>query len=162
MAKQTNKNEGTSAGTVAAVGAGVIALAAASYFFFGPEGKKNRHNLKGWMVKMKGEVIEKMEDAKDMSEAAYEKIVDAIAAKYAKAGKVSEAEIRLFAGLLKQQWKGIVKSHHKVAAVSATAKAMAHQEKKTAKTVVKTAKKEVKKVVAKSAPKKAPAKKKSQ
>lgn len=143
MTKQTKKNEGTSAGTVAAVGAGVIALAAASYFFFGPEGKKNRHNLKGWMVKMKGEVIEKMEDAKDMSEAAYEKIVDAIAAKYAKAGKVSEQEIRLFAGLLKQQWKGIVKSHNKTTAV-----------KKAAKTVAKKAVSEVKKVT-KAAPKKA-------
>jgi len=142
-AKQTKKDEG-STGTVVAVGAGVIALAAASYFFFGPEGKKNRNNLKGWMVKMKGEVIEKMEDAKDMSEAAYEKIVDAVAAKYAKAGKISEAEIRLFAGILKQQWKGIVQSHHKAAAV-----------KKAVKTVAKKVKTETKKVVKKAAPKKA-------
>lgn len=133
MAKQTKKNEGSSAGTVMAVGAGVVALAAASYFFFGPEGKKNRNNLKGWMVKMKGEIIEKMEDAKDMSEAAYEKIVDTVAAKYAKAGKISEAEIRLFAGILKQQWKGIVKAHNKAAAV-----------KGAAKKVVSAAKKEVK------------------
>jgi hypothetical protein len=136
MAKQTKHDE-SSTGTAVAVGAGVIALAAASYFFFGPEGKKNRHNLKGWMVKMKGEVIEKMEDAKDMSEAAYEKIVDAVAVKYAKAGKISESEIRLFAGLLKQQWAGIVKSHHKAAAVQ-----------KAAKVVVKKAKSEVKKVAA--------------
>ena len=148
MAKQKQKNGGSSAGTVAAVGAGVIAVAAASYFFFGPEGKKNRHSLKGWMIKMKGEVIEKMEDAKDVSEAAYEKIVDAVAAKYAKAGKVSEAEIRIFAAMLKQQWMGITKAHNKVVAV-----------KKAAKVVAKTVKKEVKKV-AKPAAKKAPAKKK--
>ncbi len=139
MAKAKNgsakKNEGTSAGTVVAVGAGVIALAAASYFFFGPDGKKNRNNLKGWMVKMKGEIIEKMEDAKDMTEAAYEKLVDTVALKYAKAGKVSEQEIRLFANVLKQQWKGIVKSHNKASAV-----------KKAAKTVVKTVKSEAKKV----------------
>ncbi|MEO5646545.1 MAG: hypothetical protein ABIO57_02120 [Candidatus Paceibacterota bacterium] len=133
MAKQTKKDEGSSTGTVVAVGAGVVALAAASYFFFGPEGKKNRNSLKGWMVKMKGEIIEKMEDAKDMSEAAYEKIVDAVAAKYAKAGKVSEAEIRLFAGILKQQWKGIVKAHNKTSAV-----------KGAVKKVVSAAKKEVK------------------
>lgn len=134
MKKQTNKNEGTSAGTIAAVGASVIAVAAASYFFFGPEGKKNRHALKGWMVKMKGEVIEKIEESKDMTEATYEKIVDAVAAKYAKAGKISEAEIRLFAGLLKQQWKGILKAHNKMAAV-----------KSSVKKVVATVKKEVKK-----------------
>lgn len=136
--KTAKKNEGSSTGTVVAVGAGVIALAAASYFFFGPEGKKNRHNLKGWMVKMKGEVIEKMEDAKDLTEAAYEKIVDTVAAKYAKVGKVSEQEIRLFASLLKQQWQGILKSHNKAAAV-----------KKAATTVAKTVKKEAKKKVAK-------------
>jgi hypothetical protein len=135
-AKQTKHDEG-STGTVVAVGAGVIALAAASYFFFGPEGKKNRNNLQGWMIKMKGEVIEKLEGAEHMTEAAYEKIVDAVAAKYAKAGKISESEIRIFAALLKQQWAGIVKSHHKAAAV-----------KKAAKAVVKTAKSEVKKVSA--------------
>lgn len=137
MAMKKQKNENSSTGTAMAVGAGVIALAAASYFFFGPEGKKNRHNLKGWMVKMKGEVIEKMENAEHMTEAAYEKIVDAVAVKYAKAGKISEAEIRLFAAMLKQQWKGIVKAHNKGAAVQ-----------KAAKTVTKTVKKEVKKAVA--------------
>ena len=51
-------------------------------------------------------------------------------------GKISEAEIRLFATMLKQQWKGIVKSHNKSAAV-----------KKAVKTVTKkvTTKKAVKK-----------------
>ena len=34
---------------------------------------------------MKGEVIEKIENAEHMTEAAYEKIVDAVAVKYAKA-----------------------------------------------------------------------------
>ncbi len=134
--KKQVKKDSSSTGTAVVVGAGVIALAAASYFFFGPEGKKNRHNLKGWMVKMKGEVIEKIENAEHMTEAAYEKIVDAVAVKYAKAGKISEAEIRLFATMLKQQWKGIVKSHNKSAAV-----------KKAVKTVTKkvTTKKAVKK-----------------
>ena len=142
--KQTKKEHGgSSVGTVAAVGASVIALAAASYFFFGPEGQKNRHALKGWMVKMKGEVIEKIEESKDMSEAAYAKIVDAVAMKYAKAGKISEAEIRIFADLLKQQWQGILKSHNKMAAA-----------KKAAKTVVKKVKTETKKVAKKKAVKK--------
>jgi membrane-associated HD superfamily phosphohydrolase len=133
MAKQIKNNESTSVGTIAAVGAGVIAVAAASYFFFGPEGKKNRHNLKGWMIKMKGEVIEKMEEAKDMTEAAYEKMVDAVAMKYAKAGKISEAEIRMFADMLKQQWKGIVKSHHKAAAAKTAVKTVAKKVKQEIK-----------------------------
>jgi hypothetical protein len=143
MAKNNTKKDG-SAGTAAAVGAGVLALAAASYFFFGPEGKKNRHSLRGWMVKMKGEVLEKMENAKEMTQPLYDKMVDTAAMKYAKAGRVSEKEVRVFADVLKQQWQGIVKSHNKAAAV-----------KKAAKVVVKKVKSEAKKVV-----KKAPAKKK--
>jgi hypothetical protein len=111
MKKNNNKeSSGVSAGAAVAIGAGVLALAAGSYYFFGPEGKKNRGKLKGWMIKMKGEVIEKMESAKDLSEAMYEKIVDSVAAKYAKAGKITEAEIRLFADSLKRQWKGISRS----------------------------------------------------
>src|SRR3954462_15246802 len=107
MEKKKTKNNNISAGTIAAVGAGVLALAAGSYYFFGPEGKKNRGKLKGWMIKMKGEIIEKMESTKDLTEAAYEKIVDAVASKYQKAGKLSEAEVRMFAEILKRQWKGI-------------------------------------------------------
>ncbi len=105
--KSVKKDSGISAGKVAALGAGVAALAAASYYFFGPEGKKNRDNLKSWMIKMKGEVIEKMESAKEVSEEVYNKIVDTVANKYAKAGKISEKEIIAFAQSLKSQWKGI-------------------------------------------------------
>jgi len=111
------KNDGVSAGKVAAVGAGVVALAAASYFFFGPEGKKNRNNLQGWMVKMKGEILEKMENVEDLTEDLYNKIVDAVSAKYVKAGKIGEAELRMFSDMLKSQWKGIIKAHAKTTGV---------------------------------------------
>ena len=136
-----------SAGSVAAVGAGVVALAAASYYFFGPEGKKNRHSLKGWMIKMKGEVIEKMEDAKDLTEEVYNKIVDAVVAKYTKAGKVSEMELRMFSDMLKSQWKGIVKSHNKSSDAAKKTPA------KKAKTAVKKVAAQVKKTVQKKASK---------
>lgn len=98
---------------IAALGAGVAALATASYYFFGPEGKKNRDNLKSWMIKMKGEIIEKMEAAKEVSEEVYSKIVDTVAKKYAKSGKVGEEEIIAFAEVLKSQWKGITKAYTK-------------------------------------------------
>ena len=111
--KKNTKNDGMSAGSVAAVGAGVVALAAASYYFFGPEGKKNRNSLKGWMIKMKGEIIEKMEGAEDLTEELYNKIVDTVAAKYVKAGKIGELELRMFSDMLKSQWKGITKAHAK-------------------------------------------------
>ncbi len=131
-----------SAGNVAAVGAGVVALAAASYYFFGPEGKKNRNNLKGWMIKMKGEIVEKMEDAKDLTEDVYGKIVDVVAAKYAKAGKVSEMEIRMFSDMLKAQWKGFSKGQKKSSpAKKSPAKKAKTAVKKVAAKVKKTAQK---------------------
>lgn len=126
MKKENGKknDKGVSVGTVAAIGAGVLALAAGSYYFFGPEGKKNRGKLKGWMIKMKGEIIEKMEDAKDLTESAYEKIVDVVATKYAKGAKVAESDVRAFADVLKRQWKGINKhaAPKKAAAKKAPAK----------------------------------------
>ena len=105
--KNGKKSTDISAGKVVALGAAAAALAAASYYFFGPEGKKNRDNLKSWMIKMKGEIVEKLESAKEVTEEAYNKIVDTVAKKYAKAGKISEKEIVAFAEILKSQWKGI-------------------------------------------------------
>lgn len=128
------KNDGVSAGKVVAVGAGVVALATASYFFFGPEGKKNRNSLKGWMVKMKGEIIEKIEGVEDLTEDLYNKIVDTVAAKYVKAGKIGEMELRMFSDMLKTQWKGIVKTHNKSAGTTTKTTV-----KKAVKTVAKKA-----------------------
>jgi hypothetical protein len=113
MKKTPSKKAGMSAGTVVAIGAGVLALAAGSYYFFGPEGKKNRGKLKGWMIKMKGEIVEKMEQAKDLSEEAYHAIVDKVGAAVAKTGKVAPEEIATFGAMLKRQWKGFAKNPKK-------------------------------------------------
>lgn len=102
--------KGMSAGKVVAIGASVAALAAASYYFFGPEGKKNQKTMKGWMIKMKGDVVDKMEDAKEVTEAVYNQIVDTVAAKYAKSGKSTAADVMGYVDILKKQWKGIAKS----------------------------------------------------
>lgn len=142
MKKEMNK-KGVSAGKVAAIGAGVAALAAASYYFFGPEGQKNRKSVKGWMIKMKGEIVDKMEDAQEVTEAVYHKIVDTVAANYLKGGKVASGEVALFADVLKRQWKGITKS-------------TGGAKKKVAKKAVKTA---AKKTPAKASAKKAAKKK---
>lgn len=108
--KQNTTKKGLSTGTIIGIGAGVVAAAAATYFFFGPEGKKNRGKLKGWMIRMKGEIIEKMENAKELSEQTYQKIVDAVAARYEKQGISKEAVVG-FAEMLKRQWKGFAKKH---------------------------------------------------
>lgn len=107
MKKDTKKILNMPTGTAAAIGAGMAALAAASYYFFGPDGKKNRTHLRGWMIKMKGEIVEKLEQAQEISEPLYRSIVDTAAAHYKKANKDNVAEIVAFAEMLKGQWKGI-------------------------------------------------------
>ncbi len=105
MATKKASSKGMTTKSKVAIGVGAVALAAATYYFFGPDGKKHRKTLKGWMIKMKGEVIEKMEQAKEMSQDAYNKIVDTVAAGYQKSG-IAEGDLRAFVANLKKQWKG--------------------------------------------------------
>ena len=47
MKKQNStKKKGMSTGAIIGIGASVAALGAASYYFFGPEGKKHQKNFK--------------------------------------------------------------------------------------------------------------------
>jgi hypothetical protein len=99
-----------SKGAIAAFGAGAIALAVSTYYFFGPEGKIHRTKASGWMIKMKGEIIEKIEEAGEMTEEGYNKIVDSVLATYVTAGKIAKPELQTFADNLKKQWKHILKT----------------------------------------------------
>lgn len=114
-AKKTTTNTGKKVGAVVATVVGVAATAAAAYMLFGPEGKKNRQKIKGWAVKMKGEVIEKMENMKEVTEPMFDKAVDQVSAKYAKMKGVSEAEVKAVVSELKKYWKHAVKDHGKKA-----------------------------------------------
>jgi hypothetical protein len=109
MKKQTS----SAAGKILALGASVAALGAATYYFFGAEGKKHQKNFKGWMIKMKADIIEKIEDAEEVTETLYHKIIDEVAVAYEKTGKVSKEEATLYADILKKQWKNIVASTKK-------------------------------------------------
>ena len=94
-------------------GLGIAGLAAAAlvggYFFYGKDGKKHRKNIKAWSIKAKGEVLEKLEKAKDLSEDVFHTTIDTIASKYAKSKDVSEDEINLFVKDLKKHLKDIKK-----------------------------------------------------
>jgi hypothetical protein len=107
--KTSTKTEITP-GALIALGAGVAALATTSYYFFGPKGKDHREHLKGWMIKMKGEIIDKIEDAKELTEPVYRDIIDSVVATYAATAKVSKEELHAFAERLKDQWQDIVLS----------------------------------------------------
>lgn len=101
-------------GKVIAAGVGVAAVSAAAYLLFGPEGKKNRKKIKGWAIKMKGEIIEKFEEAKEITEPVYHKIVDEISAKYAKTKGITEEEIKETVAELKKHWKALARDTKKL------------------------------------------------
>ncbi len=130
------KKVNSSKGKAVAVGAGVIAVAAATYFLFGPNGKKNRKSASGWMMKMKGEVIEQLEKLENITEPVYQKVVDKVAKTYAAKNKLDSTDLKAFAADLKKDWKGFAKGI-KMNSMQST--------KKAAKKVSKKAKKVAKK-----------------
>ncbi|MCK9393967.1 MAG: hypothetical protein WCX30_01785 [Candidatus Paceibacterota bacterium] len=89
------------------VGAGIASVAATAYFFLGSKGKKHQKHLKSWAIKMKGDVIEKIEEAKDVSMTSYHEIIDNIAAEYKKGENANQEEIDELAKDLKKHWKTI-------------------------------------------------------
>lgn len=107
--KQTTKKKGMSAKTVVGLGVGIAALSAATYLLFGPNGKKNQKIIKGWTVKMKGEIIEEFEKAKELTEPIYHNIIDKIQNKYAKIKGIDQEELRGVIEEIKKHWKGIQK-----------------------------------------------------
>ncbi|MEK7612427.1 MAG: hypothetical protein AAB407_03740 [Patescibacteria group bacterium] len=125
MPKKTTANGG---GNVALMGATLAGIAATAYFFLGPKGKKHQKQAKAWAIKMKGEVVEKLERAREVSEPIYHQIIDTVAAKYGEEKDANRNEIRELTEDLKKHWKtlsgkaGAVK--HKVVrgAKKATAK----------------------------------------
>ena len=104
MKKKTNDQN---VAGIAAIGATLAGIAAGAYFFFGPNGKKNQKNAKAWAIKMKADVIEKLEAAKEVTEPIYGNIIDVVAKKYAKGTKATQEEIDELASDLKKHWKAI-------------------------------------------------------
>ncbi len=94
---------------VAGVTVGLAALAAAGYFVLGPEGKKNRKQIKGWSLRMKGDVLEKLEKLKDVTPEVYNGIIDEVSTKYGKLKHISADEISEIAIDLKKHWKAIAR-----------------------------------------------------
>ncbi len=90
--------------TLGVIGASLAGLAAA-YFFLGPKGKKHQKQAKSWAIKMKGDVVEKLETARSLSEPVYHEIIDSVAGEYQKGKRAGSEEITALAEDLKKHWK---------------------------------------------------------
>ncbi len=106
MAKKKADGKGLEIG-LALVG---LAAVAGGVFLYGTDaGKKKRKEIKGWTLKVKGEVIEKLENLKDVNEESYHKVVDAVTSKYKSIKSVAPEELEEVVSDLKKSWKHIVK-----------------------------------------------------
>jgi len=86
------------------------ALVVASYFLYGStEGKRRRTRIRGWMMKAKGEVLDKMERLNKLDKKSYNELVDSVTAKYKKLGHVETKEVVELARDLKKHWDTISK-----------------------------------------------------
>lgn len=100
MKKSTKIATGIVLGAVAAAGI---------YFLTGKRGKENREKIAAWTLKMKGEVLEKMKDLKEMNREAYEALVDEVAVRYQRLERVGASEMKHMVKELKGAWSHIGK-----------------------------------------------------
>lgn len=108
MRKENQKNNTAAA---AGIAVGVAAVGAIAYLLFGPDGKKNQKVVKGWAIKMKGEVLEELEKLEEVSEPIYEKIIDKVGEKYKKLKNLDLEDVIKEIDSFKKDWKNIEKKN---------------------------------------------------
>lgn len=114
MAKKTTKKKELSTEQKVAAGVGLTAAAVAAagaYFLYGSEkAAKNRKTVKSWALKAKAEVLEKLEDAKEMTADEYEELIAAVAGTYAGVKGATKKDLKEFAHEMQDHWKAIEKA----------------------------------------------------
>lgn len=104
MAQQVPKNKRLLAGA----GLAAAALVAGAYFLYGrKDSPARRQKIKGWVLKMKGEVLEQIEHLKEINETVYNQIVDTVATQYARVKDIDAEEVAKVVSELKQHWGDI-------------------------------------------------------
>lgn len=134
---QVKSNAGSNAG-MAILGGIAVAAAAGAYFIHGNKAvqrdiKKKAKAVKGWALKAKGEVMQKIENLKAIDEELYNKAIDAVMKKYENVKNIDTTEVSSVAKELKSHWKNIKKE------LSAGTKVAKKTAKKVAKVATKVA-----------------------
>lgn len=114
MAKKVISKKGSNTGAIIGIGAGIAAATAAAYLMYGPDAKKNRKVVKSWAVKMKGEILEKFENAKEITEPVYHEILDKAMTKYSALKNVDAAEVAGVVAEIRKHWKSMTAKKSKV------------------------------------------------
>ncbi len=95
-------------------GVAMAAVAGGYYLFGSKNANKNRQKIESWTLKAKAEVLEKLEKGKQLGQDEYERIVDGVADKYAKAKDVGSKKAEDLRIELKRHWEDIKKDAEKL------------------------------------------------
>lgn len=110
--KQSNKDSmNTTQKFEIGVGLTAAAVAAAgAYFLYGSKNAaQNRQKVKSWTLKAKAEILERLEEVKEISWDDYQDLVEQVAASYAQVKNASKADIKAFREEMLAQWKNLEK-----------------------------------------------------
>jgi len=137
------------------IGVGLTAAAVAAagaYFLYGSKNAaKNRTTVKSWALKAKAEVLERLEDAKEMTESEFEELVGAVAGTYSGVKSATKGDIKEFKNEMMDHWGAIEKfAKPKKKAVKKAAKKAVTKAKKAVKKTTNKAKKVTKKTAKKT------------
>lgn len=106
-ASSSKSGKSGSGASIAIIG-GLVAAAAGAYFIHGNKAaQKKIKQVKGWALKAKGEVLERIEKIKEIDENLYQQAIDAVMKKYEGVKSVDTTELAAVAKELKSQWKNI-------------------------------------------------------
>lgn len=109
-----NEKKGMSTAGKMGIGIGLTAAAVAAagaYFLAGSKNAaKNRKKVRGWMLKAKGEVLQKLEKAEAITEAEYKALVNAATGAYGTVKNATTGEVKDFKREMQKHWDTLQKS----------------------------------------------------
>lgn len=113
-AKKQGAKKGMSTGAKAGIGIGLTAAAlaaAGTYFLVGSKhAAQNRKKVKGWTLKAKGEVLEALEKAEEITANEYNDLVNTAVKAYGTVKEASKGEVKDFKNEMVEHWKKLEKS----------------------------------------------------
>jgi hypothetical protein len=86
----------------------MLGAAAALVFVANAQDKAKRKKMRGWALRARGEILEKIENTQAITKDRYEEIVSQVMRKYEKTKSTTEAEVKSLERDLHRSWRHIV------------------------------------------------------
>lgn len=115
----------------------VAATLGAHFLFNTKKGKQSLKHVRSWAFRMKGEMLDKLERAKEVNQEIYNRVVDELGEKYKKVKGMTVEEVSEIAQELKGQWRSIQAEIKKTLNTGSNAKPKAKSKKVATKSAAK-------------------------